>query len=283
VQTSAPCNEAHLDDQLGVEAVEGSVCAVRKGPDGVGVLALRRDEARDLRRERGVAAVLQPVAVLVLEHGGRGAVVADHGDGAVDAHADARHALHPEQRPGRVHLLPCGERFAAGKHARRSGGPHRGHIVEGSAATSRERRGRAKVTQRPRYLLPVTWILRDAGSAICEDGPLRKQTNAARCAASHDVRGINIQLPCAHHKSAFGSGSRFLSNTRWTFSLRSGWPGGSGRYAAVMGFLNAALTTAARSQRQKLFSNAAALLQVLLESLIASTWSLALTDSHRTG
>ena len=50
-----------------------------------------------------------------------------------------------------------------------------------------------------------------------------------------------------------------------------------------MGFLNAALTTAARSQRQKLFSNAAALLQVLLGSLIASTWLPAVFDSQRTG
>jgi len=67
----------NLDHDARVEAVEGGVGAVGEAAHGVGDDALRRHEGSNLRLKRGVAAVLEALAVHVAVARGLGARLAD--------------------------------------------------------------------------------------------------------------------------------------------------------------------------------------------------------------
>ena len=60
------CKEnPYLDHKPGVQAVEGGISAIGKGPDGVRELPLLWDEVGDLLHEGCIAAVLLTVAINV--------------------------------------------------------------------------------------------------------------------------------------------------------------------------------------------------------------------------
>ena len=68
LQVRLGVSEACLDNHARIKPVEAGIGAVRKCAHGVCELALARDEASDLLRERCVSPVLVAVAVHVAEH-----------------------------------------------------------------------------------------------------------------------------------------------------------------------------------------------------------------------